>query len=85
MTTLNLNNQLSVNNSSAILAAQPSEMGVREMSSLEISELTGKRHDAVMRDIRKLLKQGVAAHNFVVSEYIDSTGRRLPCFNLTKK
>lgn len=72
--------QSNVNNSSVILAAQLSEM-----SSIEIAEVTGKRHDAVLRDIRKLLKQGVAAHNFVVSEYTDATGRKLPCYNLTKK
>lgn len=35
------------------------------MSSLEIAELTGKRHDAILRDIRNLLNQGVNAHNFV--------------------
>lgn len=55
------------------------------MSSLQIAKLTGKRHDAILRDVRKLLKQGVTAHNFVVSEYTDQTGRTLPCFNLTKK
>lgn len=55
------------------------------MTSLQIAEITGKRHDAVLRDIRVLLEQGVAAHNFVGSEYKDSTGRNLPCFNLTKK
>lgn len=54
------------------------------MSSLQIAELTGKRHDAVLRDIRKILNQGVSAHNFVVSDYVDATGRRLPCFSLTK-
>lgn len=55
------------------------------MSSLQIAEVTGKRHDAILRDIRKLLEQGVAAHNFVVSEYTDKTGRTLPCYQLTKK
>lgn len=54
------------------------------MSSLQIAELTKKRHDAILRDIRKLLEQGVTAHNFVASEYKDSTGRTLPCYNLTK-
>lgn len=39
------------------------------MSSLEIAELTGKRHDAILRDIRNLLNQGVNAHNFVEVEY----------------
>lgn len=55
------------------------------MTSLQIAEITGKRHDAILRDIRNLLEQGVTAHNFVVSEYKDSTGRTLPCYELTKK
>lgn len=55
------------------------------MSSLQIAEITGKRHDAVLRDIKNLLSQGVAAHNFVVSDYKDATGRTLPCYALTKK
>ena len=79
------NIQPNVNNSNVVLAAQPSEMGAREMSSLEIAELTGKRHDAVMRDIRNLLEQGVAAHNFVETSYRDKSNRLSPCFNLTKK
>lgn len=36
---------------------------LKGMTSLEIAEVTGKRHDAILRDIRNLLKQGVAAHN----------------------
>ena len=40
------------------------------MSSLEIAELTGKRHDAILRDIRNLLNQGVNAHNFVEVEML---------------
>lgn len=55
------------------------------MSSLEIVELTGKRHDAILRDIRNLLKQGVAPHNFVETYYIDKSNRQSPCFKLTKK
>ena len=59
---------------------------VREtMSSLEIAELTGKRHDAILRDIRNLLSQGVAAHNFVETSYKDKSNRNSPCYNLTKK
>lgn len=56
-----------------------------KMSSLEVAGLTGKRHADVMRDIRNLLDQGVAERNFALSEYKDSTGRKLPCYNLTKK
>ena len=59
------------------------------MSSLEIAELTGKRHDAILRDIRNLLKQGVSAHNFVETSYKQPQPRggykELPCFELTKK
>lgn len=55
------------------------------MSSLEIAELTGKRHDAILRDIRNLLKQGGSAHNFVETSYRDKSNRQSPCFELTKK
>lgn len=55
------------------------------MSSLEIAELTGKRHDAILRDIRNLLSQGINAHNFVEVEYLDKKGETRPSFNLTKK
>lgn len=34
-----------------------------------IAEVTGKRHDAILRDVRILLEQGVAAHNFVETLY----------------
>lgn len=58
---------------------------LKGMTSLEIAEVTGKRHDAILRDIRNLLKQGVAAHNFVETSYTDKSNRQSPCFNLTPK
>lgn len=54
------------------------------MSSLQIAELTGKRHDAILRDIRTLLEQGINAHNFVAVEYLDKKGESRPCYQLTK-
>lgn len=58
------------------------------MSSLQIAELTGKRHDAILRDIRNLLKQGVQAHNFVESYIIrelpNGGSKQEPCYQLTK-
>lgn len=56
MATTNLTTQPNVNNSSVVLAAQPSEMVAREMSSLEIAEITGKQHSHVMRDIRNMVE-----------------------------
>ncbi len=55
------------------------------MSSLEIAELTGKLHKNVLADIRNLLSQGVTKLNFQPSTYKDPTGRKLPCFELTKR
>lgn len=55
------------------------------MSSLEIAEITGKNHAHIMRDIRKLLTQGVSQSNFGLVEYTDKKGEQRPCYELTKK
>lgn len=55
------------------------------MSSIEVSELTGREHKNVMRDIRDLLDQGVSQLNFEPTSYKDKQGKERPCFNLTKK
>ena len=58
---------------------------VQKMTSREIAELTGKRHDNVMADIRKMLSElGLSSDDFSI-EYKDSTGRTLPCFNLPRR
>ena len=56
-----------------------------KMSSLEISELTGRPHANVMRDIKNLLKQGVSQINFELASYKDKQGKDRPMYNLTKK
>ena len=55
------------------------------MTSLQIAEVTGKRHDAVLRDIRKLISDGVDRHNFVDGSYRDKNNQSRPMFELTPK
>ncbi len=55
------------------------------MTSVEIAEVTGKRHDSVLRDIRNIISQGVDAHNFVETSYTDKANRQQKCYMLTKK
>lgn len=62
------------------------------MSSREIAELTGKRHAHVMDDCRKLSTFYIktysaekSAEHVKPSAYVDSTGRSLPCFRLSKQ
>ncbi len=58
----------------------------QRMTSLEIAEVTGKRHKNVMRDIRAMEPawEKITGLKFELSEYKDPTGRRLPYFSLTK-
>lgn len=61
----------------------------QSMSSLQIAEVTGKRHDAILRDIRNLLEQGVQAHNFVelfsIRQLPNGGSKQEPYYQLTKK
>jgi phage regulator Rha-like protein len=56
------------------------------MTSREIAEVTGKPHNDVLKAIRAM--EGawykVTKGNFSLSEYTDSTGRKLPMYELTK-
>ncbi len=56
------------------------------MSSRDIAELTGKPHNDLMKAIRAMEPawREIAGGNFSLSEYKDSTGRKLPCYDLTK-
>lgn len=55
------------------------------MSSREIAELTEKRHDQVLRDIRNMFfGLGLDLHTSV-GVYKDRQGREYPCYNLSKR
>ena len=59
------------------------------MTSLEIAEVTGKQHAHIMRDIRKLLEQGVSESNFGLTSYRQAQpnggSKDVPMYQLTKK
>ena len=59
---------------------------VQTMTSLEIAELTGKQHKNIMQAIRNMEPawEKITGLKFQLSTYKDSTGRSLPCYQLTK-
>lgn len=57
---------------------------VTSMSSLEIAELTGKRHDHVMNDIRKMLEE-LEVLTPVFSGMRKVRGKEYEVFNLPKR
>lgn len=60
------------------------------VDSLFVAEFFEKRHDHVIRDIRKITapKSGLSDNfiysNFKADSYWDSTGRKLPCYFMTR-
>lgn len=60
------------------------------VDSLYVAQFFEKRHDHVIRDIRKITdpKSGLSDEftrlNFELSGYKDSTGRKLPCYMMTR-
>lgn len=68
----------------------PNLITISKMTSMEIADVTRKRHDNIMRDIKdeieKLESAGIDTQlKFEVSERQDLTGRKLPFYNLSKE
>ena len=59
-------------------------MNKATMSSLEIAELTGKRHADVMRDIEKILNEANIGVSKFASTYLDKSNRESKCYNLPR-
>lgn len=60
---------------------------VPAVTSVQAAEAFGKRHKHVMRDIRETIakcSESFTGPNFGPSDYTDSTGRKLPCYLLSK-
>ncbi|MEB0966126.1 Rha family transcriptional regulator [Citrobacter braakii] len=54
-------------------------------SSLAVANFFSKHHDDVLKKIRVLeCSASFTARNFAVSEYTDCTGRKLPCYQITR-
>lgn len=59
-------------------------------NSLMVAKMFNKTHQHVLRDIAKItesksgLSEEFRVHNFVKSSYKDSTGRKLPCYDMTR-
>ncbi len=60
-------------------------LNIQTMSSREIAELTGKRHDNVMADIRNICESLNIQSTEFSGDYKDDKGRTYPCFNLPKR
>ncbi|TKI52848.1 phage regulatory protein [Lysinibacillus mangiferihumi] len=58
-----------------------------QMTSLNIAELTGKRHADVMRDIRKEVEElgeEIAQRIFALGSYLDKNKQERPCYKFGK-
>ncbi|KAA5920921.1 Rha family transcriptional regulator [Pantoea sp. VH_4] len=54
-------------------------------TSTAVADFFHKRHDDILKKIRVLdCSEDFTARNFAVSDYQDSTGRRLPMYEMTK-
>lgn len=62
-----------------------SRFGAETMDSREIAGLTGRRHDHILRSIRKMLDELEVAPPTYEDSYIGDDGSIRPCFKLPKR
>lgn len=55
------------------------------MSSLEIAKLTGKNHNDVLKDIRRILAEAEIDAGKFSRTYLDKSNRQSPCFELPRR
>lgn len=66
-------------------SVSPVRSDVATMSSLQIAQITGKRHDHVLRDIESILEEaGIGAPKFG-GTYLDVQNKERPCYNLPRR
>lgn len=63
---------------------------IQSISSLEVAEMVGKKHNELLKDIRRYVKQlgeGKIPHTdfFSESSYVTDQNRKVPCYLVTKK
>lgn len=68
-----------------LLSTNPKENATLTMSSREIADICGKRHDHVMADIRKMLDELNLSSPDFSGQYKTVDGRMQPCFFLPKR
>ena len=66
------------------LPLNASQNDKRTMSSVEIAELTGKRHKNVIRDVEVMFSGLEEDPSNYLGAYVDSSNRPQPCFNLPR-
>ena len=63
---------------------------VARVDSRKIAEVFDKNHFDVLRSIKRIIGEDsgystdFTERNFAVSKYVDETGRKLPCYLLTR-
>ena len=56
----------------------------KRVANLMVPQLTGKPHDNILKDIRRILDEGEIGHVQFNGSYLSEQNKSLPCFNLPR-